>query len=315
MTDDVTIRAAEPGDSAQVIELLRISLGKGNDPLYGDFFRWKHELNPFGASPAWVALADGEVVGFRTFMRWEFVRDEEVVRAVRAVDTATAPSFRGRGIFSSLTRVAVADLEAEGVDMVFNTPNAQSRPGYLKMGWQLVGRLPVLLRPRGLTSARAILRARTAANLWSEPTSAGVPLTAASALHLKAISRGTTSGRLRTRHFADYISWRYGFEPLHYRIMHGPGGDWAVFRVRKRGAAAEAVIAEASAGSAAGHRALVRAVLGATGADYAIMIGSASLGAIPVPAMGPTLTCLPLGLPSAPALPSWDLQMGDVEMF
>lgn len=315
MTDEVTIRTAEPGDSAQVIDLLRVSLGKGNDPLYDDFFRWKHEQNPFGASPSWVALVDGEVVGFRTFMRWEFVRDAKIVRAVRAVDTATAPSFRGRGVFSMLTRVAVADLRAEGIDMVFNTPNEQSRPGYLKMGWQLVGRLPVLLRPRGLTSAPAIGRARTAANLWSEPSSAGVSLTEASERLLEAVSAPGTSGRLRTRHSADYIAWRYGFDPLHYRVMPGPGGDWAVFRVRKRGGATEAVIAETPTGTAAGHRSVVRAVLRATRADYAIMIGSASLGAIPVPLLGPTLTCLPLGLPSVPPLSAWDLQMGDVEMF
>jgi len=315
LTDNVTIRMAEPGDSAQVIDLLRVSLGKGDDPLYDAFFRWKHEQNPFGSSPSWVALADGEVVGFRTFMRWEFVRDEEVVRAVRAVDTATAPAFRGRGIFSRLTRVAVAEMRAEGVDMVFNTPNAQSRPGYLKMGWQLVGRLPVRLRPRGLTSAPTILRARTAANLWSEPTSAGVPLTAASVPPLEAVSLGASRGLLRTRRSADYIAWRYGFEPLRYRVMRGQDGDWMIFRVRRRGDATEAVIAEASNGSAAGRRALLRAVLRATKADYAIMIGTASLAAIPVPALGPTLTCLPLGIQSAPALRSWDLQMGDVELF
>ena len=46
----------------------------------------------------------------------------------------------------------VEEMTAEGVDVVFNTPNTQSRPGYLKMGWIDVGRLPVAARPTGLRS-------------------------------------------------------------------------------------------------------------------------------------------------------------------
>ncbi len=39
------------------------------------------------------------MIGFRTFLRWEFEDAGRVVRAVRAVDTATHPDHRGRGIF------------------------------------------------------------------------------------------------------------------------------------------------------------------------------------------------------------------------
>ena len=80
--------------------------------------------------------------GFRTLMRWEFLDGERVVRAVRAVDTATHPDYQGRSIFTRLTLHALDELVAEGVEFVFNTPNEQSRPGYLKMGWQVVGQLP-----------------------------------------------------------------------------------------------------------------------------------------------------------------------------
>lgn len=314
MTDTITTRVAQPSDSAAVLDLLRVSLGKGGDPLYEDFFRWKHEQNPFGASPSWVAEVDGQIVGFRTFMRWEFVHGGSVLRAVRAVDTATAPEFRGQGIFSRLTRTAVQDLRAEGVDMVFNTPNEQSRPGYLKLGWRLVGRLPVLLRPRTPTAAPRILRARQPAALWSEPTTAGEPVGSATGASELLADRGGGLDGLRTRRDDDYFAWRYGFEPLHYRLLPSARGC-AVFRVRRRGRATEAVVAELSADSAARRRRVVAAVLRATRADYAIMIGAPTLGAIPVPGMGPTLTCLPLSDAAVLPLPSWRLQMGDVELF
>ena len=94
---------------------------------------------------------------------------------MRAVDTATHPEYQGRGIFTRLTHAALDELEREGVAFVFNTPNDQSRPGYLKMGWDVVGRLPVLVRPRSVRRALRMLRARTPAGRWSEPTAAGDP--------------------------------------------------------------------------------------------------------------------------------------------
>src|SRR4029450_6913661 len=114
---------------------------------------WKHLENPFGASPAWVATVDGQVAGLRIFQRWRFRRGDDLVPAVRAVDTATEPAFRGQGIFSRLTLQAVDEMKAEGVAFVFNNPNQNSRPGFLKMGWVVLGQLPVVARPPRRPSA------------------------------------------------------------------------------------------------------------------------------------------------------------------
>ena len=84
-------------------------------------------------------------IGLRAFMRWRFDATGQDVRAVRAVDTATHPDHQGRGIFSRLTSEAI-DLLRGDTDLIFNTPNEKSLPGYLKLGWRIVGRAPVLLR-------------------------------------------------------------------------------------------------------------------------------------------------------------------------
>ena len=77
----------------------------------------------------WVALAGSRVVGFRAFLRWELVGPDGRVRyAARAVDTATDPDFQGRGIFTRLTLEALDALPADGVELVFNTPNARASP-------------------------------------------------------------------------------------------------------------------------------------------------------------------------------------------
>src|SRR5690606_36927640 len=56
----------------------------------------------------------------------------------------------GKGIFKKLTLALVEFCKERQDHFVFNTPNEQSKPGYLKMGWEEAGRLPIsltVLRP------------------------------------------------------------------------------------------------------------------------------------------------------------------------
>ena len=108
--DDITVRSATTADDGAVLALLRDTLGKRPEDPYETFFHWKHRENPFGRSPAWLAEHEHRVVGYRTFLRWEFTSPQGArIRAVRAVDTATHRDFRGRGIFQRLTLAALDD--------------------------------------------------------------------------------------------------------------------------------------------------------------------------------------------------------------
>ena len=108
-----------------------------------------------------IAESDGRIVGLRAFMRWRFLSESRVLRAVRAVDTATHPDHQGHGIFSKLTREALEVLRAD-TDLVFNTPNDKSLPGYLKLGWVEVGTIPISIRlKKPLAFARGIRSVRS----------------------------------------------------------------------------------------------------------------------------------------------------------
>lgn len=141
------ILEAQPSDLPGMIGLLKASLGEQLMPKSEELFLWKHSKNPFGTSKTFLAKVDGKIVGLRTFMPWCWVRDNEIIKAVRAVDTATDPAFQGKGIFKKLTLYAIEISKADGVDMVFNTPNPASMAGYLKMGWESGGRLPIFIGP------------------------------------------------------------------------------------------------------------------------------------------------------------------------
>ncbi|MFP5417213.1 MAG: GNAT family N-acetyltransferase, partial [Actinomycetes bacterium] len=248
---DLEIRPATTADDPEVIPMLRAALKKSDDPHYEAFLHWKHRENSFGVSPAWVALHEGRAVGYRTFLRWRFVNDEgKKVTAVRAVDTATHPDYQGLGIFRTLTLRGVADLTLAGDGIVFNTPNDQSRPGYLKMGWSVARRLPVGVLPAGARSLPRMANSRVPAALWSEPTSAGADAAevfAETGVAEKLLEHAPTKG-FRTDRTPEHLAWRTKFGPLCYRVLlaseNDPAEGGVVFRLRRRGGTIEAAIIE-----------------------------------------------------------------------
>ncbi len=320
---DLELREATASDEAGVLDLFRQSLGWRDEDPNEDFFRWKHADNPFGRSPAWLALHDGRVVGYRTFLRWAFETPEgKVLRAVRAVDTATAPDYQGLGIFRTLTLRGVAALTLAGDGFVFNTPNDASRPGYLKMGWSVARRLPVGLLPRP-TSLVRVARARVPADLWSQPSGAGLDAAAALADRsvAEALLKHAPRAGVRTQRSPEYLAWRTSLKPLHYRLLlasdRDPAEGGLVFRLRRRGEALEAAVIEELVPDARTGARLVVRMLRETGADYAIGLRtgpSAGLLPVPVRSLGPLLTTRPLAT-APPAPKEWGLTLGDVELF
>lgn len=320
-TPALEVRAATPGDNDAVLALLRSTMGWDEGGHDAAFFEWKHRDNPFGISPAWLALDEGRIVGYRVFLRWAFQDESErTIRAVRAVDTVTHPDYRGRGIFRTLTLRGVADLTVAGVDWVFNTPNDQSRPGYLKMGWRLDRRLPVSVLPAGPASLRTMAAARAPAELWSVPTRAGLP--AGQAVRDQALAaallRHVPDRGVRTARSPEYLAWRTAFAPLHYRLLlvseRDPAEGGLIFRLRRRGPAIEAAVVESLTPDRRTALTLNRRLLRETGADYAIGLGHGSSGMLRVPRLGPLLTSRALAA-TPPAPGDWALSLADIELF
>ena len=142
------IREATEADTGEIVALLKLSLGENLMPKSERYWKWKHHENPFGSSPVLLCWEGSELIGVRAFMRWEWSSKGQVYRAVRAVDTATHPSHQGKSVFKKLTLSLVDYCKERGDHFVFNTPNHQSKPGYLKMGWKEAGKVPVQIGMR-----------------------------------------------------------------------------------------------------------------------------------------------------------------------
>jgi hypothetical protein len=245
------------------------------------------------------------------------------VSAVRAVDTATHPDHRGRGLFTALTTAAVHTCRDEAVSLVFNTPNDQSRPGYLTMGWRVVGRLPVAVRPTSPTKLMTIVRSRVDADLWSVPIDVGedvatwldraTPDDRPGTNHRDEVT--ATDRALRTDLDDHVLRWRYGMAALHYRIVHEDNAS-IIVRLRRRGNASELVVADQFGNAGQADR-LAGRVARQLDATYALRLGAADPrnGFLPLPDAGPILTWRALADHGPPPLSNWKLCLGDVELF
>ena len=229
----------------------------------------------------WVACVGERVVGFRTFLRWEFARvRRHAIAAVRAVDTATDPEFQGRGIFTRLTLHGITELQDEGVGIIFNTPNSKSLPGYLKMGWKVIGRPGVCVMPTRVQSVVSMMGARTAAS--RNPIEMRVGETPDAVFSdvegvARLFHRLPSHKGLATVRTADYLRWRYGFEQLRYRVVlagSSPEDGLAVFHLRRRGRAIEATVCDVLVpeGSPGMEHRLMREIARLTHADYLLRI-------------------------------------------
>jgi GNAT superfamily N-acetyltransferase len=334
------VRPYRDEDEPQVLALLRATLGNGPAGVRSsEFFRWKHVSNPFGRSFMLVADLDGQIIGLRAFMRWTFRAGERIHRAVRAVDTATHPDFQGKGIFSRLTLAALDELKND-VDFVFNTPNDQSLPGYLKMGWREVGRVPVWVRvrrPLRLLTVLSPLR-RISHQMDATPAASATPAREILSEEWEPLpqlleAQGAKGNRLSTARDIEYLRWRYGSTPhLTYRaITETRGNDLrglAIFRVRPRRGLWETTVTELLVCTGDRHtaRRLLRRVAGSASVDHLAChfphgsdqaSAAARSGFLPSPG-GVTLAVNRLRgalEPDPTTLSSWAFSFGDLEVF
>jgi GNAT superfamily N-acetyltransferase len=340
IASECTVRPMTPADEPAVLELLQASLAGGPTGVRTpEFFRWKHRDNPFGSSPALVAELDGRIVGLRIFLRWRFRAGQRLVSAVRAVDTATHPDYQGRGVFKALTTAAFDSLD-DDVAMVFNTPNSNSLPGYLKMGWSLTGHVPIAIRPlRPVRLARHVLAARrrvpvtgVALPFCPLPT-AGDVLTDSEGLDaLVGEATALDDQRLATDRSLAYLRWRYADAPaLGYRAVacerSGRLVGLAIGRPRWRGPLAEFTLSELvfRPGDRRTVRELLRSVAGAKTDHIATHFppdtdqSACALrsGYLTPPRGGLLLVARPRRPvdPDPSQLSSWRFSLGDLEVF
>ena len=219
------IRNSTPEDIPAIVALLQLSLGESLIKKSSRSWNYKHVDNPFGVSQVLLAFENDVLVGVRAFMKWQWRLGTEVWTAYRAVDTATHPDYQGQGIFKKLTLQALDEIQKEGETFVFNTPNNNSRPGYLKMGWQIIDAIELAVVPTLMYSMPYFF-------------SKVKPENAISTAQLNQLCIGynldlSKKKVIFTPKSPAYLKWRYEENPLQEYVVFSSKDWYMVFYIKK----------------------------------------------------------------------------------
>jgi N-acetylglutamate synthase-like GNAT family acetyltransferase len=330
----MNIREANETDIPSIVELLKLSLGESLIPRSEAYWRWKHIDNPFGKSPVLIAEEEGQLIGVRAFMRWDWRSGEKIYKSLRAVDTATHPDHQGKGIFRQLTLQLVEKCKEEGYDFIFNTPNEKSKPGYLKMGWQSEGKYPIRILP--VRPFDILFPSKVPGKTNMEPGSKEIK----NSTLLEECLKHFTGSQTRTDYSVDYFRWRYLAAPSqkYYEKCSEEDGWYVFYRAKISGRRKELRICDILTNGKYNSRSLMRFLeeetrkLGMNLITFgSILTAKASMvsgvspeetsnaviphfsSLIPPLKLGPELTFRPLTSQHKPT--NWSPSIGDLELF
>jgi GNAT superfamily N-acetyltransferase len=216
-------------------------------------FDWWHERNPAGRRVFSVVLDGERVAGASGMSFHRMVLGGEEQEVAFALDAATHPDYRGRGLWSSLELRNEEECARAGAPAVLGFTNPLAGPILVgKLGWRDLTWLRFWARP--------VLRRGGALPGRVEQVERFRP----EVEELYRASRGGWGNHLVRG--AEHLNWRYADSPRGYRLLaaRGPGGrldGYAVLGHKRYAGRDVGVLADlvVRPGAARAGRALVRA--------------------------------------------------------
>lgn len=121
--------------------------------LTGEFFRWKYHTSS-GPGKIAVVFEGGEMVAANAMMRYSLQTPMGPVAGWQSCDTASLPVARGKGYFKRCLQGLLTLMKPD--ELFFGFPNANSRKGFLGIGWTEVSLLDTFVKPWFLSPWRSL---------------------------------------------------------------------------------------------------------------------------------------------------------------
>lgn len=200
----------------------------GQPPQNGlQAFRLKHLENPFGRSYAGFVFDANVLVGMNLFWRWEFIRGNTVTQAVQSCDTAVHTAHRGKALFTRIQEHCGERLPQHAIR--FGFPNANSAPGFKKLGWSfqhIYTKSTYVRSAAKFVEKRVIGAGRNTHNLPRSGATSDAPDVDIDWFLLRVHQEGTY---YRTRYSANFLRWRAALNPtFSWTALRGTKGIIAI---------------------------------------------------------------------------------------
>lgn len=143
------IRDGDERDLEGILSLRRLVFGGfEEDKLRPDFWKWEFTDGPDGKAFIYLAEDEGRLAGHFADIPRRFSLHGDVRLGTLSLDLMVHPDFRRRGIFAEMGRYAAERVRKENGTVMTAFPiREETIAGLLKIGWEVVGELPVLVYP------------------------------------------------------------------------------------------------------------------------------------------------------------------------
>ncbi len=143
------IRDGDERDLEGILSLRRLVFGGfEEDKLRPEFWKWEFTDGPAGKAFIYMAEDGGRLAGHFADIPRRFSLNGEVTLGTLSLDLMVHPDFRRKGIFVEMGKYAAQRVEKEnGLFMTAFPIRKETIAGLLKIGWEVVGELPVLVYP------------------------------------------------------------------------------------------------------------------------------------------------------------------------
>lgn len=146
-----SIREYKDGDEKGILELTEAVFGKvADETQWLEWWQWEFMDNPAGRARIWLAVHKDKIVGMYPLIWMNMKIANEIVKGSQNIDLMTHPNYQHQGIFYTLEKKALAEMEKERTYVTYGFPNDAAYPGHLKNAWFDVGTSRPLIKPLNL---------------------------------------------------------------------------------------------------------------------------------------------------------------------
>lgn len=145
-------RSYQKGDEEKIFELTKAVEGERmpEKKLWLKGWKWMFMDNPANTSIIWLAEHNDKIVGQYPAIIETIKVGDEIIKAAQLIDTMTHPKCRRQGIFSTLGKKALNEIEDEEIFLAYCFPTQQVYPLHMKFGWLDVCGFQVMIKPFNL---------------------------------------------------------------------------------------------------------------------------------------------------------------------
>ena len=210
-----------------------------------EFYKWKYFTGALGPARVRIAVDDGKLVGTAAATLKRIKIGGTTLKCAEIGDVFTDPDYQYQGIFTTLGRELVAELDKNDIHFTYARPNANSCPGFVrKMGFDDVFHLRTMRR---FVNIDSVLRRKTGGGVLYGLSRPFGGLLQKTFLRVQkpahppniTISEASSFDESVDRLFAEvsgndtamvvrdkqYLNWRYAEKPVDYKILMARDGD------------------------------------------------------------------------------------------